>query len=668
MRFRKRFLRQNELMVGKVVKFARENEGRIRLFLTILCGVALLFDLFHLAQVAVYIAIGAGSVHALRAAWQSITARTIDVNVLMILAAIGSAYLGRWTEAAVLLFLFTLSGTLEDYALSRTKSAIEGLIKLRPETALRVTVNGDEEVILAWLAVGDVVRVRPYDAFPVDGEVVEGSTDVDQSAMTGESRPVSKTIGDKVLAGTTNGGGMVLVRVAATMHETTLEKIVALVKDAQENKASGERVSEWFGSRYTIVVVIVFFISFSIRYSLGQASNDALYASLTLFVALSPCAIVISSPASTLSALAWCARNGILVRGGAYIEAIGNVDTLVVDKTGTLTVGKPRLAQICVCDTSLVIPGARAECAERDACWDDGEKMSEDSKGILRLAASAEQYSTHPIAEAVVLAAKHESIIVPTADHHHAIAGYGVRARVDTKDVRVGQRRFFELDGETLPEHFLEHVEEMQHKGMTVAIVESGGEYAALGLEDMPRDEAASVLRALQELNINRQILATGDTIQTAQAVASQLAITEVHASLLPDDKEALITKLEMEGSKVMMVGDGINDAPSLARASVGVAMGGLGSDVALNAADVVLMQDRLDALPKLVNIGRKTNKIIRQNLMFGTGVIAFLFIGSIVWDAFFTRTNLILPFAVIGHEGSTVLVILNGLRLLRGP
>lgn len=645
-----------------------ENEGKIRLWLTVTCGIFLVAHLLSMSNWAVFVATAAGSVHALRASWQSITSRQIDVNVLMILAAGGAAYLMRWGEAAVLLFLFSLSGTLEDYALARTKSAIEGLIKLRPETALRVTHEGNEEVPVAWLKVGDVVRVRPYDGFPVDGTIVNGSTDVDQSAMTGESRAVPKAIGDKVLAGTTNGGGMVLVNVTAAMEETTLEKIVHLVKDAQENKASGEKISQWFGSRYTVFVIIVVCASIGIRAAVGQETDTAIYASLTLLVALSPCAIVISTPASTLSALAWCAKKGILVRGGAFIESIGKVDTVVLDKTGTLTFGKPVLAQICVCDTALTTPSAKQECAERDACWIQGEPMSDESKSILKQAASAEQYSSHPIAEAIVGATRHQGVEVPEADDHQAVPGFGVTALVGSKNVRVGQRRFFEQGGETLPDHFIEHVEDMQGKGMTVAVVESQGEYAALGLEDGPRDEASQVLKELFALGVKRQILATGDTTQTAQSIASQVGITEVHAALLPDEKENLVAELEASGHKVVMVGDGINDAPSLARAHVGIAMGGLGSDVALNAADIVLMKDDLGAVPDLVKLGRKTNAIIKQNLVFGTMVIAALFIASLTWDMFSMQKNLILPLAVVGHEGSTVLVILNGLRLLRGP
>jgi Cd2+/Zn2+-exporting ATPase len=642
-------------------------DRRIQIGLTVASGATLIASFFGLHPAVPYVSIAAGSVIALRSAWRSIASREIDVNVLMVLAALGSVLLGLPVEAAVLLFLFALSGTLEEFAMARTKSAIEGLIKLRPETALRVTASGDTAVPLQQLKVGDSVRVRPFEAIPVDGEITEGETSVDQSAMTGESHLVPKKPGERVLAGTQNTEGMIVIRVTTEHGRTTLDKIVELVQDAQENKASGERISAWFGTRYTFFVIGAFVVSLVVRLLIGQESERAIYASLSLFVALSPCALVISVPAATLSALAWAARRGILVRGGAYIEAIGTIDTAVMDKTGTLTSGRPKLAQICVCDTVPALVGAKTECAERDACWRLGESMATDSKDILRMAASAEQYSTHPIAQAIVDAAREQGMTVPQASAQQSLSGLGVVATVEGKQVRVGQRRFFEQDGAQLPDHFAEHVEELQHQGMTVAIAECDGEYAALGLEDVVRPEAKSVLEDLRSLGVTRQIMLTGDTKQTAAAVAKQLAIEEVQAGLLPDDKERIVAQLVDENKRVLMVGDGVNDAPSLARAHVGVAMGGLGSDVALNAADVVLMQDRLASLPALVRLGRRTNTVIRQNLAFGTGVIAVLFVGSIVWDALFPATrNLILPLAVIGHEGSTVLVILNGLRLLK--
>ena len=639
----------------------------IQVLLTALCGLTLVLSFFGLHPAIPYISVLFGSYFALKSAYNSLRERSIDVNFLMVFAAAGAVAVGRPVEAAVLLFLFSLSSTLESLTLSRTKSAIEGLIKLRPETALRLREGEDETVKVEDLKVGDQVRIPPFQHIPADGVVTTGESEINQSAMTGESIPIEVKPGDRVLAGTQNLDRMLVIEVTSAVGDTTLEKIVELVRHAQENKASGERISAWFGQRYTLFVIFAFIVSLVIRFLLNQPANDALYGALTLLVALSPCAVVISTPASTLSALAWAARNGILVRGGEYIESSGKIDTVLVDKTGTLTEGRPKLVEICVC-TGIpeTVPASGRMCVEEHACWSRGAAMSDEAKEVLRAAAAAEQYSTHPIAEAIVQAAREHGIEVPEATEQRAVAGLGVTAVVDGKKTRIGQKRFFE---EGLSPEFVVHAEEQQNKGMTVAVLEYDGKWAALGLRDEPRKEAPALLASLKDLRIKNIEMITGDTPETARAVAEELGIEKVHAGLLPDDKERLVSDEVSSGRKVMMVGDGINDAPSLARATVGVAMGGLGSDVALNAADVVIMQDRLDKIPQLIRFGRKTNAVIRANLIFATGVITFLTFGSMLFDWLLPNyRNLLLPFAVVGHEGSTVLVILNGLRLLKGP
>lgn len=645
--------------------------GDLKVVLTTLCGLTLVLSFFDLHPSLPFLSVVFGSYFALKSAYESLRDRSLDVNFLMVFAAAGAVAVGHPSEAAVLLFLFSLSSTLESLTLARTKNAIEGLIKLRPETAIRVLENGtDETVKVEMLQVGDHVRVPPYQHVPADGIVVSGTTSIDQSAMTGESVPVERKEGDKVLAGTQNMDRMVVVEVRAAVGDNTLEKIVDLVRDAQENKASGERISAWFGQRYTLFVIFAFGVSFGIRFLMGQGTEPALYGALTLLVALSPCAVVISTPASTLSALAWCARNGMLVRGGEFIETAGRIDTILLDKTGTLTEGKPKLVEICVCaGVPETVPSSGSICVEEEACWSRGLEMSGESREILRIAAAAEQYSTHPIAEAIVAAAREHGIEVPEAAEQRAVAGLGVMAKVDGQTVRIGQRRFFEDGGEQLSPDFAVHAEELQNKGMTVAVLEYGDRWAALGLRDEPRAEAQEFLSELKRLGIENPAMLTGDTPETARAVADELGITEVHAGLLPDDKERIVGEKVDQGRTVMMLGDGINDAPSLARANIGMAMGGLGSDVALNAADVVIMQDRLSKIPSLIRFGRRTNAIIRANLIFATGVITVLTFGSMIFDTLLPAyRNLLLPIAVVGHEGSTVLVILNGLRLLKGP
>jgi Zn2+/Cd2+-exporting ATPase len=618
--------------------------------LTALCGLALVLGYLGVHPALPYVAVAAGAPFALAAAGRALRDRRVDVNFLMALAAAAAVALGHPEEAAVLLFLFSLSSTLEEYAMARTRSAIEGLVKLRPATATRIGPAG--------LEVGDQVRVSPFQQFPADGTVVSGESAADQAAMTGESVAVAKRPGDLVLAGTQNLEGMLVVSVTHRIGDSTLERIVGLVSEAQENKASGERVSQWFGQTYTFFVIGAFLVSVAVRFAVGNPADRAMYASLALLVALSPCALVISTPASTLSALAWAARNGVLIRGGEFIERAGQIRCLALDKTGTLTTGRPELAEVCVCGPVAV----GAACEHGESCWSSGEAMGSEAREALRLAAAAEQYSDHPIAEAIVAAARREGLDVPEATEQRTEPGLGVEANVDGRLVRIGQTRYFEEHG-GLPEDFVPHVREIQAEGMTVAIMQADGRWAALGLRDGLRPEAPELLRQMRAVGVQRIAMLTGDNEQTARAVASQLDVDEVRAGLLPADKEAWVAAQE----GVMFVGDGVNDAPSLARASVGVAMGGLGSDVALDAADVVLMQDNLKRLPQLVRLGRKSNGIIRANLFFAVGVILVLTLGTQFLDLFRPGTPT-LPWAVVGHEGSTVLVILNGLRLLRGP
>jgi Zn2+/Cd2+-exporting ATPase len=628
--------------------------------LTFLCGLMLVLAFVPGWGMLAFASIACGSYFALRSAYASLSHRRIDVNFLMVLAAAGAIAVGHPHDAAALLFLFSLSSTLEARAMARTRSAIEGLIKLRPEEAVLVLPDGDRRIRVEDLQVGDRIRVLPYENVPADAVVVEGESSADEAAMTGESAAVAKTPGDRLLAGTQNLDGMLLARVEARVGDSTLDRVVELVRDAQENKATGERISAWFGQRYTLFVVGVFLVSLILRGMLGGVWSDALAASITLLVALSPCAIVISTPASTLSALTWAARNGILVRGGDFVERAGLIQAVALDKTGTLTRGAPSLTEICVCvgERELVSAGP---CREEQGCWHDGGPMSDNALRALRFAAAAEQYSTHPIAEAIVSAAREASLDVPEARNSHVHGGLGVSAQIDGVEVRVGQRRFFESEEERLPEAFVAHVENLQSRGMTVAILRFGETYAALGLRDAVRPEAKAFVRSLREAGVQRIVMMTGDTRQTAEAVAAEVGIDEVHAGLMPGDKTALVEELERSGHRTMMVGDGVNDAPSLARASMGVAMGGLGSDVALNAADVVLMHDRLERLPQLMRLGRKANRIIQGNLLFAGGVVVALAVASLL-------IHLPLYVAVIGHEGSTVVVILSGLRLLRGP
>lgn len=637
-------------------------DRRIHTVLTSLCGVSLAVAIFGGPVWASWLAVAFGSVHALEEGWDSLRRKEFDVHILMLLAAAGSIFVGHPTEAAVLLFLFALAGTLEEFAMARTKSAIEGLIKLRPDEAIRIDAHGETRVPVGEIVVGDLVRVPAFQGVPLDGEIVEGVTQADESAMTGEARPVDKREGDRLLAGTQNLEGTVTIRVTAASGATMLEKVVALVHDAQENKASGERISQWFGQRYTFFVLGAALLSWGIRLAVGQAPPAALFASLTLLVALSPCALVISTPATTLSALAWAAQRGMLVRGGEFIETLGKIDTVFLDKTGTLTEGKFALTEICVCGPALVGAGV---CKDDAGCWHPGEDPSQAARMMLGLAAALEQHSTHPLATAIVKKANEWELPLPNVENVRVVPGKGVEAQWQGSVVRIGQRRFFD----DMPAEFEAHVKAFAERGETIAILNSGDQWAALTMADQPKPGVREALDKLRARGIKRIAMLTGDQPATAHAVAAQVGIDEVHAGLLPHDKEKLVADSIAKGQTLAFIGDGVNDAPSLARAHVGIGMGGLGSDIALNAADVVLMDDKVDRISDLMALGSATRRTIRANLVFAGVIIGLLTLNSVLWGALVPgRAEMMLPIAVIGHEGSTVIVILNGLRLLAGP
>lgn len=623
----------------------REWMAPLRMPLTVLCGVFLALSILPGLSVLALAAVAFGLPFALESAWGALRERKLDVNFLMVLAAAGAVAVGRGQDAAVLLFLFSLSTLLESLAMARTRSAIDGLVRLRPSTALRVRDGVAESVPVESLVLGDLVRVPSFESIPTDGQIVEGASSVDTSAMTGESVPVSCGTGDPVVGGTQNLDGALLVRVTAVVGDSALDRVVDLVRDAQENKASGERISAWFGQRYTLFVLAAFAVSLAVRLLAGQAGPSAFYSSLTLLVGLSPCALVISTPATTLSALTWCARNGILVRGGEAIERAGTVRVVALDKTGTLTEGRPSL-------THVVLSGTDGSLVS----WESGNAMSEEVHAAVAFAAAAEGQATHPLAAALARAVDQ----APPAMEYRVVPGLGVTAVVDGADTLVGRKRLLTERGVVIPAELQAEIGRMQSAGMTVSLFSRSGCLAAFGFSDAVREGAREFVEGLRRVGIRQIVLLTGDRRETAEAVAHGLGLDTVRAGLMPGDKTGEIERLS-EGGGVMMVGDGVNDAPSLAAASVGVAMGGLGSDVALNAADVVLMRDRLASVVDLVRLGRRTSATVRFNLLFAGGVIAVLAFTSL-------SGRLPLPLAVVGHEGSTVLVILNGLRMLWGP
>lgn len=639
-------------------------DKRTHAFLTVVSGLGVVMATVTGWLIPAYAAVVAGAPFALAAAYRSLMRKELDVNVLMVVAAIGSVFLGHVVEAGVLLFLFSLAATLEEFAMARTQSAIESLVALRPDSATLIDGGQEREVAVEDLRRGDTIRVMPFSQVPIDAVVTRGESSVDNSSMTGESEPVEVRSGAHVFAGTQNLAGAFDAVVDAEVGSTQLDKVVALVKEAQESKGSGEKLSHWFGQTFTLAVVGAFVVSFLVRILIGQEPRLAAYGALALLVALSPCALVISVPATTLSALAWAARRGMLVRGGKVVEMLGRVTTVALDKTGTLTLGKPQLAELCVCEREPVTAASGSKCLQSGACWHGGA-MAPESRRVLGVAAAVEQYSDHPIAAAILEAAREHGCEFGEATGVSVEPGYGVKATLDGIPAMVGQPRFFQ----EIPPHLRESADDMRDKGMTVAILSYADSFAALGVRDTVRSSATDSVQRMRQLGIKRVAMLTGDNERTAQAVASEVGIDEVYAGLLPQEKEAWVREIEASGERVLFVGDGVNDAPSLTRATVGVGMGGLGSDIALQSSSVVLMHNDLAGVSDLIRLGRRANRVITANLVFASAVVVLLTVMTFVLERWWPgQRNLVLPLAVIGHEGSTAIVVLNGIRLLRGP
>jgi len=583
-----------------------------------------------------------GGWYTAQSTWASLRRLEFDVNLLMLLAAAGAAAIGYVAEAAVLMFLFSLSNTLEVYTMGRTRRALHALLDLRPPRA-RVRRDGREiEVEADAVRVGETVILKPGEAVPVDGTVTAGESLVDQANLTGESVPVEKREGDKLFAGTLNQHGsieMIATRVAAN---SALARIVALVQEAQEQKSRAEELAEAAGRYYTMVVIVGAALMLLVPpLALGHGWRDSLYRAMTLLVVASPCALVIATPATVLSAIANAARNGILFKGGAHLEALGRVRTVAFDKTGTLTHGRFEV-------TDLVPLGGIRE----------GD--------LLGWAASAEKRSPHPLAQAVVQAAEARGLDVPPAETLTNHLGKGLVARVRGEAIEVGTPDLFESLGTPAPPEAVELVRRFAAEAKTPMIVHRGGGWGVIAAADRVRTSAADAIRELRAAGVTRLALLSGDSEHTVRAIGGQTGVDELHGKLLPEDKVRVIGELESRHGATAMIGDGVNDAPALARASVGVAMGGIGSDAAMESADVVLMGDDLGALPYAVRLARRARVVVTQNLVIATGVMAVL-VAWVFAGQYTPFGALKLPVAVSGHEGSTVVVILNGLRLLRG-
>ncbi len=594
-------------------------------------------------QASFVAAYAAGGWDSLRRTVRALADRRLDVDLLMLLAAAGAAAVGHWVEGAILLFLFSTGNSLETYAFGRTRRSIRALLELRPEVATRLRNGSEETVLVADLVPGQVVRVRPGDRIPVDGTVEAGSSRVDEATLTGEPLPVAKAIGDDVFAGTLNGSGALDVVVGRRADDTALARVIRLVEEAREAKAPTQSWIESLESRYAMGVILASVLAVVLPpLALGWSLDESFHRAMTLLVVASPCALVISIPATIVSAVANGARRGVLFKGGAHLDALASVQVAALDKTGTLTLGRPEVVGIM----ALPTPGDGADEAE---------------ERLLRLAASVEYLSEHPLGDAVLAAARARGLETHPVQEFRASAGRGVQGSVNGTRVAVGRRTWIEeLVGAPLPAELAAWATHEERVAATPVFVTTDGIHSgALAIADRTRPAVREAMDALRLAGVPHLVMLTGDDADTAEAVAREAGVDEVHAELFPEDKSRVLEELRARYGPVAMVGDGVNDAPALAAADVGVALGAAGTDVALETADVVVMGEELHGLAHAVDLARRARGIVRQNLIFAVSVMVGLVILALSGKIGLTT-------GVIGHEGSTVVVVFNGLRLLR--
>lgn len=573
-----------------------------------------------------------GGFFAVRGSINSAIQGRLDIEALMVLAAVGAGVLGKLFEGGFLLFLFSLAHALEHRAMDRARKSIESLTKLRPENALRKRGENLETVAINQLLRGDRVLVRPGDRVPVDGVIREGTSSLDQAAVTGESVPVTRGVGEPVFAGTVNVDGTLEVEVTRLSNESVLAKVVDMVAEAEARKGPSQLFARRVEQRFVPIAILgapvlttVLWGGFHVPFA------DAVLRGISVLVAASPCALAIATPAAVLSGVARAAKSGVLVKGGSHLEALGNLNAVAFDKTGTLTEGKPKVVML-----------------------QTGESISE--QDLLSTAAALENQSSHPLAKAIVDEAAARHYPVPLASQTRALLGKGLVGQLAGESVQVGSLSLFE--GQNIPQWVHEGVHKMQESGRTAVVVERAGKFLGiLGLADVARKDAVNTLKRLRSLGVKKTVMLSGDNLVTAKAVANEVGVDEVRAPLMPEDKVHAVRELAKQNT-VAMIGDGVNDAPALASASIGVAMGGAGSDVALETADVVLMGDNLEALPFAVELARHSVGVIKQNLFIAIGVSALLVTASCMNWVNISQ-------AVVLHEGSTLVVVGNGLRLL---
>ncbi len=590
-----------------------------------------------------------GGFFTAKEAVQTIAKGGFEIDFLMLVAAVGAAILGSWLEGTLLLFLFSLGHALEHYAMGKARKSIAALTSLAPPTALLLKNGKQEEIGIEKLVLGDIIVIKPNSKIPADGVVVKGEGSVNQAPITGESVPVDKSpVADvtkdyssektikpqhRVFAGTINGAAVLEVKVIREAKDSTISRLIKMVNEAEKQKSPTQLFTDRFEKYFVpTVLVLVTLLCFAFLV-IDEPFAKSFYRAMSVLVAASPCALAISTPSAVLSGVARAARAGVLIKGGRPLEDLGSLNAIAFDKTGTLTEGKPELTN--------VVPL--------------GDTTEED---LLNTAVAVEQLSDHPLAEAIVNGARErmKKQTIPDAKNVKGITGRGVQADVAGKKVLIGNKALFD---KKIPSDILSQLEEFEKGGHTSMLVKRDGEFIGiLTLMDVPRKEAKNVLKELNALGIKKMIMLTGDNQQVADAVAKQIGITEAWGDLMPEDKVKAVQKLDKSERMVAMVGDGVNDAPAMAKSTVGIAMGAAGSDVALETADIALMGDRLESLPFAIGLSRKARGIIKQNLWISLGVVAALIPLTILGIASIGP-------AVIAHEGSTLVVVFNALRLL---
>ncbi|CAM3662132.1 heavy metal translocating P-type ATPase [Litorimonas haliclonae] len=639
--------------------FNRLLGGRAEIIFAALCGLCLLIGWLGPklnlipAQAGFVFLLAAyffGGYYALREALGKIFKGQFQIDFLMLVAASGAAFLGEWAEGAFLLFLFAIGHALENYAMARARNAVAALADLTPDEALVRRGGKTETVLIEDLVIGDIVIVRSNERLPADGFVIKGTSAVNQAPITGESAPVDKmpvkdsaialenpevvSASGRVFAGSINGSGSLEIQVTKLAGETTLARVMTMVAEAQTRQSPTQSFTKKFEKIFVPCVIVLAVLTSLSFLVLDEDPATSFYRAMAVLVAASPCALAIATPSAILSGVARAARGGVLIKGGAPLEALGSLDAIAFDKTGTLTIGEPHLVDI--------VPYGDTSETE-----------------LLEISGAVEALSDHPLAQAVVKDVKTRLGDNPREASDFAnIIGQGVSAMVGGELVHIGKTALFDKGaGTPLPDDLRARVDGLSANGRTTIIVRAGTRYlGAIGLMDTPRDTATPVIADLRALGLKRMMMISGDNQNVANAVAKEVGLDIAFGDLMPEDKVTKIAELKAQGG-VAMVGDGVNDAPAMANATVGIAMGAAGSDVALETADIALMADDLETLPFAVGLSRQTSRIIRQNLWASLGIVAFLIPATLF--------GLGIGPAVLIHEGSTLIVVFNALRLL---